>query len=62
MHSHPAILFDLDGTLVDTAYEHVLAWSGALRSAGIVIPNWKIHRWTGNLAEKGKRQTARFAM
>ncbi|HZW81708.1 MAG TPA: HAD family hydrolase [Candidatus Deferrimicrobiaceae bacterium] len=44
---NPAILFDLDGTLIDTAYEHVLAWSSALRSAGMVIPSWKIHRRIG---------------
>jgi beta-phosphoglucomutase-like phosphatase (HAD superfamily) len=44
---NPAILFDLDGTLVDTVYEHVLAWSDALRSANIVVPNWKIHRRIG---------------
>ena len=31
----PAILFDLDGTLIDTVYEHVLAWSAALRRANI---------------------------
>jgi HAD superfamily hydrolase (TIGR01509 family) len=43
----PAILFDLDGTLVDSNYHHVEAWSEALRSAGIVIPLWKIHRRIG---------------
>jgi HAD superfamily hydrolase (TIGR01509 family) len=44
---NPAILFDLDGTLVDTAYEHVLAWSEALNGAGIAVPKWKIHRRIG---------------
>jgi HAD superfamily hydrolase (TIGR01509 family) len=44
---NPAILFDLDGTLIDSVYEHVLAWAGALRSVGIVVPNWKIHRRIG---------------
>ena len=43
----PAVLFDLDGTLVDSNYQHVNAWSEALRSAGIVIPTWKIHRRIG---------------
>jgi HAD superfamily hydrolase (TIGR01509 family) len=43
----PAILFDLDGTLIDSNYHHVEAWSEALRSAGIVIPLWKIHRRIG---------------
>jgi HAD superfamily hydrolase (TIGR01549 family) len=42
-----AILFDLDGTLVDTVYAHVVAWSDALRSVGIVVPDWKIHRRIG---------------
>jgi phosphoglycolate phosphatase-like HAD superfamily hydrolase len=61
---NPGILFDLDGTLVDTVYQHVSAWSVALRSAGIVIPQWKIHRRVGMsgrsmvqqvLAEQGSR-------
>ena len=34
----PAVLFDLDGTLIDSNYQHVNAWAEALRSAGIVIP------------------------
>lgn len=44
---NPGILFDLDGTLVDTVYQHVSAWSVALRSVGVVIPQWKIHRRVG---------------
>lgn len=44
---NPAILFDLDGTLIDSVYEHVLAWAAALRSVDIVVPNWKIHRRIG---------------
>lgn len=43
----PAMLFDLDGTLIDSVYEHVMAWAAALRSVGIVAPNWKIHRRVG---------------
>ena len=43
----PALLFDLDGTLIDSNYQHVAAWSEALRSAQIVIPQWKIHRRIG---------------
>jgi len=42
-----AIFFGLDGTLVDTVYARVVAWSGALRSVGIVVPDWKIHRRVG---------------
>lgn len=43
----PAVLFDLDGTLIDSNYQHVWAWSKALRAAGIIIPAWKIHRRIG---------------
>ena len=43
----PAILFDLDGTLIDSNYQHVDAWSETLLVAGIVIPRWKIHRRVG---------------
>jgi beta-phosphoglucomutase-like phosphatase (HAD superfamily) len=42
-----ALLFDLDGTLVDTVYEHVSAWSSALKGAGLFVPDWKIHRRIG---------------
>ncbi|HVR23177.1 MAG TPA: hypothetical protein VMU26_07635 [Candidatus Polarisedimenticolia bacterium] len=40
----PAILFDLDGTLLDTIYNHVTSRSTAMASAGIVVSQWKIHR------------------
>jgi HAD superfamily hydrolase (TIGR01509 family) len=43
----PAVLFDLDGTLIDSNYHHVIAWERALRAAQIVIPTWKIHRRIG---------------
>jgi HAD superfamily hydrolase (TIGR01509 family) len=43
----PAVLFDLDGTLIDSNYQHVDAWSETLLAAGIVIPRWKIHRRVG---------------
>jgi len=55
----PAILFDLDGTLIDSVYEHVNAWTEALRSAGIVVPNWKIHRHIGMNGESMVRQLLR---
>jgi beta-phosphoglucomutase-like phosphatase (HAD superfamily) len=36
MHTdRPAVLFDLDGTLIDSVYQHVLAWKESLASAGI---------------------------
>jgi HAD superfamily hydrolase (TIGR01549 family) len=43
----PAFLFDLDGTLVDSVYQHVLAWREALESAGIELSVWRIHRRIG---------------
>jgi HAD superfamily hydrolase (TIGR01549 family) len=43
----PALLFDLDGTLVDSVYQHVLAWRRALESAGIELSVWRIHRRIG---------------
>ena len=43
----PAVLFDLDGTLIDSVYQHVQAWHETLRDAGIAIPIWKIHRRVG---------------
>jgi HAD superfamily hydrolase (TIGR01509 family) len=43
----PAFLFDLDGTLVDSVYHHVLAWREALEEAGIELSVWRIHRRIG---------------
>ena len=43
----PAFLFDLDGTLVDSVYQHVLAWREALESCGIELAVWRIHRRIG---------------
>jgi len=47
MSSRPAVLFDLDGTLVDSVYQHVLAWREALERAGIELAVWRIHRRVG---------------
>ncbi len=43
----PAFLFDLDGTLVDSVYQHVLAWREALERAGTELSVWRIHRRIG---------------
>jgi HAD superfamily hydrolase (TIGR01549 family) len=43
----PAFLFDLDGTLVDSVYQHVLAWREALEACGIELAVWRIHRRVG---------------
>jgi HAD superfamily hydrolase (TIGR01509 family) len=62
-----SLLFDLDGTLIDSVYQHVLAWREALEQAGIDLPVWKIHRRigmsgglfvTGLLRETGGQLTA----
>lgn len=45
--SGPAFLFDLDGTLVDSVYQHVLAWREALEQSGIELAVWRIHRRIG---------------
>jgi HAD superfamily hydrolase (TIGR01549 family) len=42
-----SFLFDLDGTLVDSVYEHVLAWHDALEAEGIDLSVWRIHRKIG---------------
>ena len=42
-----AFIFDLDGTLVDSVYQHVLAWREALESEGIELSVWRIHRKIG---------------
>ena len=38
-----AFLFDLDGTLVDSVYQHVLAWREAMAAVGIELAVWTIH-------------------
>jgi HAD superfamily hydrolase (TIGR01549 family) len=43
----PALVFDLDGTLVDTVYAHVFSWQRALDEAGLSIDGWRIHRRIG---------------
>ena len=43
----PVFLFDLDGTLVDSVYQHVLAWKEALDAEGIELSVWRIHRRIG---------------
>jgi HAD superfamily hydrolase (TIGR01549 family) len=63
----PSFLFDLDGTLVDSVYQHVLSWREALEAAGIELAVWRIHRRIGMsggllvnalLRETGRQVTA----
>jgi HAD superfamily hydrolase (TIGR01509 family) len=42
-----ALIFDLDGTLVDTVYAHIFAWQKALSEAGMAVDGWRIHRKIG---------------
>jgi HAD superfamily hydrolase (TIGR01509 family) len=43
----PAFLFDLDGTLIDSVYQHVIAWRAALSRIGVDLSVWRIHRRIG---------------
>jgi len=43
-----ALLFDLDGTLVDTVNAHVLAWQGALGEVGVAVDGYRLHRHVGS--------------
>ncbi|MGH2786444.1 MAG: HAD family hydrolase [Actinomycetota bacterium] len=65
-----SFLFDLDGTLVDSVYQHVLAWQEALDESGIELSVWRIHRKIGMsgglfanalLRETGREVTAEDA-
>jgi len=47
IRTQPAFLFDLDGTLIDSVYQHVVAWREALEQVGIALSVWKIHRRIG---------------
>lgn len=57
--SPPPILFDLDGTLIDTVYQHVMSWSAALSEFGVEIPSWKIHRRIGMSGKSLAKQLLR---
>jgi HAD superfamily hydrolase (TIGR01509 family) len=46
-HVAPAAILDIDGTLVDSNYQHTLAWYRAFRQHQIVLPVWRIHRHIG---------------
>jgi HAD superfamily hydrolase (TIGR01509 family) len=56
-----ALIFDLDGTLVDTVYGHVFAWQRALAEAGLPIEGWKVHRRIGMSGGLFTRAIAREA-
>src|SRR6202047_4818235 len=54
-----ALIFDLDGTLVDTVYAHVFAWQRAFAEAGLAIDGWRIHRRIGMSGGLFARASAR---
>ena len=54
-----AFIFDLDGTLVDTVYAHVLALQQALAEAGVEVPAWLVHRRIGMSGGMSARALAR---
>ena len=47
LSARPALLFDLDGTLVDSVYQHVLAWREALHKEAFDLSFWRLHRRIG---------------
>ena len=49
---HTAILFDIDGTLVDSTYHHAIAWQRAFDRHDVTIPLWRIHRTIGMGGDK----------
>jgi beta-phosphoglucomutase-like phosphatase (HAD superfamily) len=49
--SAPAFLFDLDGTLIDSVYQHVIAWRAALADIGIDLSVWRIHSQIGTFGQ-----------
>jgi len=54
-----ALIFDLDGTLVDSVYAHVLAWQIAFAEAGLPIDGWRLHRRMGMSGGLFKRAVVR---
>ncbi|MBW3601771.1 MAG: HAD family hydrolase [Actinobacteria bacterium] len=56
-HTQLAVLLDLDGTLVDSSYLHVLAWDAAFAAAGYEVAHWRIH---GSLGMGGDRLVPRL--
>ena len=47
MSAQPAVLFDVDGTLVDSNYLHVYAWQRAFHESGVPMETWRVHRSIG---------------
>jgi HAD superfamily hydrolase (TIGR01509 family) len=56
-----ALVFDLDGTLVDTVYAHVITWQVALGEAGVVVDGYRLHRHVGSSGDLIVRYAQRRA-
>lgn len=54
-----ALIFDLDGTLIDTVYAHVFAWQRAFEEVALPIDGWRIHRRIGMSGGLAARAAAR---
>src|SRR5262249_57999802 len=58
-----ALILDLDGTLVDTVYAHVIAWQSALGEAGVDVEGYRLHRHVGSsgklIVRYAQRETGR---
>jgi HAD superfamily hydrolase (TIGR01549 family) len=50
--TRPAAVLDVDGTLVDSNYQHTLCWYRAFRKHDITIPIWRLHRHVGMGGDK----------
>ena len=46
-HPRTNLIFDLDGTLIDSVYQHVVSWREALEAVGLHLSSWQIHRRIG---------------
>lgn len=57
----PAVLFDVDGTLVDSNYLHVYAWQRAFDAEGMVVASWQIHRCIGMDGSRLVRKLSDYA-
>ena len=47
-----AVLFDIDGTVIDSTYHHALAWFRAFRTCALTVPVWRLHRTIGMGGDK----------
>lgn len=50
--SYDTVVLDVDGTLVDSNYEHAVAWAVAFGSVGVSVPTWRLHRAIGMGADR----------